>query len=162
MQDTDPSRRGASRPHGSVPFRNPDREAIHALLKRARTIAIVGLSDNPQRPSYGVGRGLQNYGYRIVPVNPALDRLWGERAVPDLDHVGDALHPGERIDVVDVFRAPEHVDEIVDACIRNGFPAIWLQEGVVNAAAARRAAEAGLTVVMDLCIFKTRASFTTF
>jgi predicted CoA-binding protein len=76
--------------------------------------------------------------------------------------VGDALHPGERIDVVDVFRAPEHVDEIVDACIRNGFPAIWLQEGVVNAAAARRAAEAGLTVVMDLCIFKTRASFTTF
>jgi predicted CoA-binding protein len=162
MQDTNPSRRPAARAATGVPFRNPDRETIHALLKRARTIAIVGLSDNPQRPSYGVGRGLQNFGYRIIPVNPALDAVWGERAVPDLDHLGDVLRPGERVDIVDVFRAPEHVDEIVDACIRNGVPAIWLQEGVVNAQAARRAEDAGLTVVMDLCIFKTRASYRSF
>jgi uncharacterized protein len=147
---------------GAAPFRNPARETIRALLKQARTIAIVGISDNPHRPSYGVARGLQTFGYRIVPVNPALDAVWGERAVPDLDHVGDVLRPGEHVDIVDVFRAPEHVDEIVDACIRLRVPAVWLQEGVVNAPAARRAEDAGLTVVMDQCIFKTRASFKSF
>ncbi len=162
QKNGDPTRGAPGRTPGAVPFRNPDRDTLRALLKQARTIAIVGLSDNPQRASYGVARGLQNFGYRIVPVNPALDAVWGERAVPDLDHVGDVLRPGERIDIVDVFRAPEYVDEIVDACIRLRVPAVWLQEGVVNADAARRAEDAGLTVVMDQCIFKTRTSFKSF
>jgi predicted CoA-binding protein len=149
---------GGGPPHAAdAPFRNPGRDAIRRLLRDARTIAIVGASDDPRRPSYGVARGLQTFGYRIVPVNPALDSLWGQRAVPDLDRVTDVLRPGEQVDVVDVFRAPEHVDEIVDACIRLRLPVLWLQEGVVNAAAARRAADAGLFVVMDLCLFKTRA-----
>jgi predicted CoA-binding protein len=146
----------------AAPFRNPDQHAIRALLQQARTIAIVGLSDDPHRPSYGVARGLQTFGYRIVPVNPALDSVWGERAIPDLDHLGDVLGPGERVDIVDVFRAPEHVDAIVDDCIRLRVPALWLQEGVVNAAAARRAEDAGILVVMDRCIFKTRASLKSF
>jgi predicted CoA-binding protein len=163
MQKHDDYARGApGRDPGAAPFRNPDRETIRALLKQARTIAIVGLSDDPHRPSYGVARGLQNFGYRIIPVNPALDAVWGERAVPDLDHLGDVLRPGERVDVVDVFRAPQYVDEIVEGCIRLGLPALWLQEGVVNPAAARRAEDAGLTVVMDQCMFKTRASFKSF
>lgn len=146
--------------HPSTSFTNPDRETVRALLKSARTIAIVGLSDNPHRPSYGVARALQSYGYRIIPVNPALDSVLRERAVPDLDHLAEALRPGERVDVVDVFRAPEYVDEIVDACIRNGLPVLWLQEGVVNAVAAQRARDAGLTVVMNQCLLKVRASYT--
>lgn len=141
-------------------FRNPDSQALRALLRTTRTIAVVGLSDNPLRASYGVARALQSYGYRIVPVNPALDAVLGERAVADLDHVHEVLRPGERIDLVDVFRAPEHVDGIVDAALRNGFPALWLQEGVVAPTAANRALDGGIQVVMDLCILKVRAAFT--
>lgn len=162
MQNRNPSRGVPGHAPDAAPFRNPARETIRALLKQARTIAIVGLSDDPHRASYGVARGLQSFGYRIIPVNPALDAVWGEHAVPDLDHLGDVLRPGERVDIVDVFRAPEHVDGIVDDCIRLRLPAVWLQEGVVNAAAARRAEDAGLTVVMDQCIFKTRSSFKSF
>lgn len=140
-------------------FRNPDDAVLRRVLAEARTIAIVGASQDPDRPSHHVARSLQAYGYRIVPVNPALDRLFGERAIPDLDHLHDVLRPGERVDVVDVFRAPEHVDAIVDAAIRHGIPTLWLQEGVVNVPAALRAARAGLTVVMDRCLLKTRAAF---
>ncbi|MBU6422163.1 MAG: CoA-binding protein [Gammaproteobacteria bacterium] len=129
-------------------FRNPPPEQIRALLQRVRRIAVVGLSPNPARPSYGVARSLQQFGYQIVPVRPAVDEVLGEKAYPDLRSV-----PGP-VDLVDVFRAPEHVDGIVDDCIALHVPALWLQEGVVNAPAAERARQAGIMVVMDRCIYK--------
>jgi predicted CoA-binding protein len=95
-----------------------------------------------------VAQALQHFGYRIVPVRPALEEVLGERAVPDLHAL-----PGP-VDLVDVFRAPEHVDEIVDACIELKIPALWLQDGVVNEAAALRARAAGIWVVMDRCIYR--------
>lgn len=133
-------------------FVNPSAADIADLLRSARTIAVVGLSDNPQRPSYEVASTLLDYGYRIVPVNPALAVWEGIRAVPDLDHVSEVLGPGEQIDIVDVFRQPEHVAQIVDDCIRLELPALWLQLGVVDEAAAQRAVDAGIRVVMDKCI----------
>lgn len=128
-------------------FVPPDSE-LRALLQGARTIAVVGLSDNPTRPSHGVAFYLREAGYRIVPVNPKLTELWGERAFPDLVGVRRA---GIEVDIVDVFRNPEDVPPVVDQAIQIGAKALWLQEGVVNEAAARRAASAGLTVVMDRC-----------
>lgn len=133
-------------------FVNPPAADIANLLRGARTIAVVGLSDNPQRPSYEVASTLLDYGYRIIPVNPALAVWEGIRAVPDLDHVAEALGPGEQIDIVDVFRQPVHVAQIVDDCIRLELPALWLQLGVVDETAAQRAVDAGITVVMDKCI----------
>ena len=129
-------------------FKNPSGEEIGRLLADAKTIAVVGLSPQPGRPSYGVAAAMQGFGYRIVPVRPAVDEVLGERAYPDLDHL-----PGP-VDIVDVFRAPEHVDAIVDQCIAHKLPVLWLQEGVVNEAAAERARDAGITVVMDRCIYK--------
>ncbi|MDE2071050.1 MAG: CoA-binding protein [Gammaproteobacteria bacterium] len=129
-------------------FRNPPAEEIRALLQRVRRIAVVGLSPNPARPSHGVARSLQGFGYRIVPVRPAVDEVLGEKAWPDLRSV-----PGP-VDLVDVFRAPEHVDQIVDDCIAIRAPALWLQEGVVNEPAAEHARQAGIMVVMDRCIDK--------
>jgi predicted CoA-binding protein len=139
-------------------FRNPDHARIEHLLRTARTIAIVGLSADASRPSHSVARHLQGFGYRIIPVTPAAQTVLGERAVPDLDHVREALRPGESVDVVEVFRRPEHVAALVDDCIRLGFPALWLQDGVVNDAAAMRAQTAGLFVVMDRCMFRDRAA----
>lgn len=139
-------------------FRNPERPAIEALLRRARIIAVVGLSADPSRPSHGVAAALQRWGYRIVPVTPSAPEVLGERSVPHLDRLGDVLAPGERVDVVDVFRRPEHVAGIVDDCIRLGLPALWLQDGVVDATAAERAAAAGILTVMDRCIFRDRAA----
>jgi predicted CoA-binding protein len=135
-----------------LPFSNPPQAAIDSLLRRARIIAIVGLSDNPRRPSYEVASVLTEHGYRIIPVNPGLAVWEGIRAVPDLDHVSDVLGPGEQVDIVDVFRPPEFVSGIVDDCIRLHLPALWLQLGIVAAAAAERAVAAGMTVVMDRCI----------
>jgi len=129
-------------------FENPPREEICARLRQFRTVAVVGLSPKADRPSYVVAQALQGYGYRIVPVRPAVDEVLGERAYAHL-----AALPGP-VDLVDVFRAPEYVDEIVDACIAQKIPALWLQEGVVNEAAARRAQAAGIWVVMDRCIYK--------
>ncbi|MGH8372187.1 MAG: CoA-binding protein [Gammaproteobacteria bacterium] len=134
-------------------FTNPAPEQIRALLKRARSIAVVGLSPNPGRPSYGVAKAMQGFGYRIIPVRPAIESMLGEKAYPDLRHL-----PGP-VDIVDVFRAPEHVAAIVDDCIALKLPAIWLQEGVVDAAAAERAREAGIMVVMDRCIYKDYRAF---
>ena len=128
-------------------FKNPPRDAIVALLQRASTIAIVGLSSNPERDSYGVARALQEFGYRVVPVRPGSGRILDEPVVDDLRKVAKA-------DIVDVFRAPVHIDGIVDACIEKGFKALWLQEGVVDVAAAERARKAGILVVMDRCILK--------
>ena len=133
-------------------FSNPAADAIDTLLRNARTIAILGVSDNPRRPSYEVAETLRDLGYRIVPVNPRLAVWEGIRAVPDLDHVAEVLAPGERIDIVDVFRAPEQVAGIVEDCIRLKLPALWLQPGVIDEAAAERAVAAGMTVVMNRCI----------
>ncbi|HKZ74437.1 MAG TPA: CoA-binding protein [Steroidobacteraceae bacterium] len=134
------------------------KRTIERLLREARTVAIVGLSSNPARPSYGVARALQRFGYRIVPVNPGESTVLGERAVPTLDRVADVLAPGERIDIVDVFRRPEHVAAIVEDCIRLKVPALWLQDGVIDEAAAERAQAAGITTVMDRCIYRDRAA----
>jgi predicted CoA-binding protein len=141
-----------------VSFRNPPREAIRALLERSRTIAVVGLSDDPARPSYGVTRHMVGYGYRIVPVNPTLRSWLGLAAHASLEAAVAALGNDERIDIVNVFRRPAQVDTVVDDCLRLGLPALWLQTGVINEGAARRAAEAGMTVVMDRCIYVDRAS----
>jgi uncharacterized protein len=140
-----PGLRAYNQPMG---FKNPTGADIKRLLETTKTIAVVGLSPQPDRPSHGVAAAMQRFGYRIVPVRPAVDSMLGEKAYPDLDHL-----PGP-VDIVDVFRAPEHVDEIVDQCIAHKLPALWLQEGVVNEAAAERARKAGIVVVMDRCIYK--------
>ncbi len=140
-------------------FKNPPPEKITGLLLRtARIIAIVGLSADPSRPSNRVAKQLQGFGYRIIPVTPAGGPILGEQAVADLDHLPDVLKPGERVDVVEVFRRPEHVAAIVDDCIRLGIPALWLQDGVVDDAAAEKAARAGIFTVMDRCMFRDRAA----
>jgi predicted CoA-binding protein len=121
---------------------------IGRLLGRVKTIAVVGLSNDPMRPSHGVSFYMQQQGYRIIPVNPTISEALGERSYPDLASVP------EQIDLVNVFRRPEHVPAIVNEAIRLKIPAIWLQEGVVHSEAARQAREAGLSVVMDRCILK--------
>ena len=132
--------------------RNPDAATIADLLRRARTIAVLGLSDDPGRPSFGVAKAMQNYGYRIVPVNPALERWEDEPAFATLEAAVKAQPAGTRIDIVDVFRRSEHVAGIVEDCLRLGLPALWLQLDVIDDAAAARAQAAGMTVIMDLCI----------
>ncbi|HVW67442.1 MAG TPA: CoA-binding protein [Steroidobacteraceae bacterium] len=139
-------------------FTNPSTEQIAQLLRSARTIAVVGLSADPTRPSHGVARALQRFGYRIVPVTPSAEVILGESAVPDLAHLSEVLAPGEHVDIVDVFRRPEHVAGIVDECIWLKLPALWLQDGVIDEVAAERARSAGLFTVMDRCIFRDRAA----
>ena len=139
-------------------FVNPSADEIAKLLRGARVIAIVGLSADRTRPSHGVARALQRFGYRIIPVNPAEESILGEPAVAALDQLPDVLGPDERVDIVDVFRRPEYLAGIVDDCIRVKLPALWLQEGVVDEAAAERAVGAGIFTVMDRCLFKERAA----
>ena len=122
--------------------------SIPELLNSARTIAVVGLSGKRMRPSYGVSEYLQRAGYRVIPVNPHETEVLGEKAYPSLEAVP------EKIDIVDVFRRPEFVPAIVEAAIRIGARAVWMQEGVVHEEAAARARAAGLAVVMDRCILK--------
>jgi predicted CoA-binding protein len=121
---------------------------IDAVLRSCRTIAVVGLSGRRFRPSYGVAEYLQKAGYRIIPVNPRESQILGEKCYPDLESIPDA------VDIVDIFRRPEFVPDIVEAAIRIGAKAIWMQEGVVHEEAARRAEAAGLVVIMDRCILK--------
>ena len=121
---------------------------IADILGAARTIAVVGLSAKRFRPSHGVAEYLQRVGYRIIPVNPNITEVLGEKSYPSLDAVA------EPVDIVDIFRRPEHVPAIVEAAIRKGAKTIWMQEGVVHEDAARRAESAGLAVVMDRCILK--------
>ncbi len=123
-------------------------ERIVDLLQQSKTIAVVGLSDNPLRPSFGVSSYMQSQGYRIIPVNPTVTNSLGEHAYPTL------LEVPEKIDIVNIFRRPEAVPEIVEQAIQLGVPAIWMQEGVVHEAAAEKARKAGIFVVMDRCILK--------
>jgi hypothetical protein len=132
----------------------PESDPIRELLLRARTIAVVGLSDSPLRPSHGVSAYMQAHGYRIVPVNPNIEQALGERAYRSLMEVP------QKIDVVNIFRRPEFVEEVVDEAIQLKIPAVWMQEGVINQRAAERAQKAGMFVAMDLCILKEhRARF---
>jgi predicted CoA-binding protein len=126
-------------------------ETITKLLKDSRVVAVVGLSSRAGRPSYGVAQYLQSVGYRIIPVNPAETAVLGEHAYAALEDVP------EKIDIVDIFRRPEFVPEIVESAIRAGAKAVWMQEGVVNEPAAERARKAGLVVVMDRCMHKEHA-----
>jgi len=123
-------------------------DPITGVLERTRTIAVVGLSGSPLRPSYGVGAYLQSHGYRIIPVNPNVSESLGETSYPSL------LAVPEKIDLVNVFRRPEFVDEVVDQAIELKIPAVWMQEEVVNERAAEKARKAGIFVVMDRCILK--------
>ena len=126
-------------------------DPIAELLKSSHTIAVVGLSSNKFRPSYGVAEYLQHAGYRIIPVNPNETEVLGERAVARLEDIR------EKADIVDIFRRSEFVPPIVESAIAIGAKAVWMQEGVVNEAAAERARAAGLFVVMDHCILKEHA-----
>ena len=139
-------------------FRNPPPQQIAKLLDAARIIAVVGLSPDRTRPSHGVAKALQRFGYRIVPVNPFAESILGELAVSSLDQLHEVLGPDEPVDIVDVFRRAEHVPGIVADCIRLGLPALWLQESVIDQAAATRAVQAGIFTVMDRCLFRERAA----
>ena len=139
-------------------FANPSRDQLQALCRGLRTIAVVGLSPNPARPSHGVARALQRLGLRIVPVRPALNEVLGEPAWPSLSAIPEDLR--RQIDVVDVFRNADQVAPLVDECIALGLPAIWLQDGVIDEVAAQRGREAGLTVVMDRCLWRDYIAFT--
>jgi len=123
-------------------------DPITELLKHAKTIAVVGLSNSPLRPSHGVSAYMQTHGYRIIPVNPQINEVLGERAYASL------LEVPEKIDIVNIFRRSELVGEVVGQAIRLKIPAIWMQEGVINETAAEKARKAGIFVIMDRCILK--------
>ena len=129
-------------------FTNPSPDEICRTLRDIRTIAVVGLSPNQARPSFRVAQALQGYGFRIVPVRPLIKEVLGETAYANLEDVPFA------VDLVDVFRSPEHVPAIVESCIKLGVPRLWLQEGVIHEEAALRARAAGIWVVMDRCVWR--------
>jgi len=129
-------------------FANPDDAALGGLLDRIRTVAVVGLSPQPARPSFRVAQAMQRYGYRIVPVRPLVDEVLGEKAYASLADIPFA------VDLVDVFRAAEHLPAIVEQCLALHLPSIWIQEGIVHEDAAQRACAGGMTVVMDRCLLK--------
>jgi uncharacterized protein len=132
----------------------PISDPITELLRKSKTIAVVGLSDSPLRPSHGVSAYMQTHGYRIIPVNPHVASVLGEKSYPSL------LNVPCRIDIVNVFRRSEFVDEIVDQAIRLNVLCIWMQEEIVNEQAAMKARKAGIFVMMDQCILKEhRARF---
>jgi uncharacterized protein len=132
----------------------PQPDPITELLRRSRTIAVVGLSHDPMRPSHGVTAYMQSQGYRIIPVNPQIESCLGEKAYASL------LDVPEKIDIVNIFRRPEFVEEVVDHSIQMKVPAIWMQEEVIHEKAAEKARKAGIFVVMDRCILKEhRARF---
>jgi predicted CoA-binding protein len=132
----------------------PQTDPVTDVLKRAKTIAVVGLSDDPLRASHGVSAYMQDHGYRIIPVNPQIESCLGEKAYASL------LEVPEKIDIVNIFRRPEFVEEVVDQTIQLKVPAIWMQEDVIQERAAEKARKAGIFVVMDLCILKEhRARF---
>jgi len=123
-------------------------DPIEKVLKENKTIAVVGASDNPKRPSYDVARYLQSQGFKIIPVNPALKELFGEKSYPDV------LSIPESVDVVDIFRNPDAVPEIVEQAIAKKAKVVWMQPGAENMQAAERAMEAGLEVLMGVCMMR--------
>jgi predicted CoA-binding protein len=127
---------------------SPQSDPITDLLRRSKSIAVVGLSSNPLRPSHGVSAYMQSHGYRIIPVNPNIRECLGEKAFRSL------LDVSEKIDIVNIFRRPEFVEEIVDQAIQLKVPAVWMQEEVIHENAAEKARHAGIFVVMDRCILK--------
>lgn len=129
-------------------FENPDAGALCALLKRVKTIAVVGLSPNSDRPSYGVSKAMQGYGYTIIPVHPAAREILGMKVYPRL---ADIPVP---VDLVNVFRQAEHLDGVVDECLQLGLKNLWIQEGIVNESAALKARKNGMNVVMNRCIYR--------
>ena len=132
----------------------PQSDPVADLLRRSKTIAVVGLSSNPLRPSHGVSAYMQTHGYRIIPVNPNIEECLGEKAYRSL------LDVSEKIDIVDIFRRSEFVEEVVDQAIQVKIPAVWMQEEVVHERAAQKARKAGIFVIMDRCILKEhRARF---
>ena len=133
-------------------FINPDAQRLRELLESIRTIAVVGLSPKPDRPSHSVARALQGFGYRIVPVNPGQSALLGEPCWPTLSDIPPDVRAS--IDLVDVFRQSDAVPGLVEECIALGLPRLWLQDGVVDEAAALRAQAAGIEVVMDRCVYR--------
>lgn len=133
-------------------FSNPSIDEIKRILKNSQTIAVIGLSPKENRPSYRVAKAMQGFGYSIIPVRPAVEEVLGEKA-----YAGLADIPADRlcdIDVVNVFRAADKIAPIIDACIALKMPLIWLQDGVINEAEAKRAQAAGITVVMDRCVYR--------
>lgn len=129
-------------------FTNPEPDELCRILRSIHTIAVVGLSSNPERPSFRVAQAMQSNGYRIVPVHPSKQEVLGETTYADLESIPF------KVDLVDVFRAPEHVPAIVESCIALGVPRLWLQDGVINEEAAQRAQAAGITVVMNRCVWR--------
>jgi predicted CoA-binding protein len=133
--------------HQDSEFVPPD-DKIKEILEKNKVVAIVGLSDKSERYSNKVGKFLKARGYTIIPVNPKYDTVLGEKSYPSLKDIP------EDVDVVDIFRKPEAVDEIVDEAIKKGVKVVWMQEGVINYKAAQKAKDAQLTVVMDRCMYK--------
>jgi len=129
-------------------FENPSPQDICKLLGEVHTVAVVGLSPNTARPSFGVAKALQSFGYRIFPVRPLITEVLDEKAYPDLESLPEVP------DIVEVFRAAEHVPAIVESCIKLGVRKLWLQDGVIHEKAALRAQQAGITVIMDRCMFR--------
>ena len=121
---------------------------IDKILKKYRVVAVVGLSANKERPSYVVSAYLKEHGYKVIPVNPKEDKILGERCYPSLIVID------EKVDIVDIFRRSEDVEDIVDEAIKIGAKAVWMQEGVMDERAANKAREAGLEVIMDMCMMK--------
>jgi predicted CoA-binding protein len=133
-------------PEGADFSRHPSADVILELLKKYKTIAVVGLSSNPMRPSFGVTEYMQGAGYRIVPVNPNETEVLGEKSYARLEHVS------EKIDIVNIFRRAEDVPPVVESAIRIGAKVVWMQEGIENEEAAEKALAAGLVVIEDACI----------
>ena len=134
-------------------FQNPSEAERSALLKSVRNIAVIGLSPNPARPSHGVARAMQGFGFNILPVHPTADDVLGAKAYRRLSEVHVP------IDLVNVFRRAEFIDQIVDDCLALKLKALWIQEGIVNEPAAQRARAAGMRVVMDRCIYRDYIAF---
>jgi len=133
-------------------FSNPSEDDIKVILQNTKIIAVIGLSPKPKRPSHRVSKAMQGFGYSIIPVRPAVDEVLGEQAYADLESIPESLR--SKIDMVDVFRAPDKITPIIDACIKLKIPLVWLQDGVINEVEAIRAEQAGIKVVMDRCVYR--------